>query len=227
MDPETYKNIQDVKSDGLATVLAHGQVDATHLQAVLNSKSEKVELKAAQSALKHPSVDEEDPPTGTWKAAIVTQRARSDGLYKVLLGIAGVDQPRVQRYLRQMATVGMNLQKKDLVHTGSRLLHFDVDKETGMPILNYLHKVTCSTDEPVLKRYRTSIMSPELARQHLAQNNRCPDPRDPEKQSIGHAIWGFGLFVYRLSTLSARSIFAEWEAGEFAERDIEVMTHVC
>jgi hypothetical protein len=165
-------------------------------------------------------------------AALVTQ-PRGSGLD--LNTFAGVDRNRVQSCLQQIATVNWQLERRKLVHMGSRLRHFDVSSETESVTLYALHKLTRSATGPIWERYTTSVMPPELAQRYLmcrpesAQTMSGPvyhDSHDDDtasRRSVEVAIYGFGTFVYQLSNRGGRHIFATGANSEFSFHDLEVV----
>lgn len=170
--------------------------------------------------------------------AVVTQPQRTSLDSDFMWDMAGVEKFVMQKYLRQIAELSWELEQEKVVHLGSRLRHFDVDRETDSITLHGLHKLMLIEAGPVWQRYSTSMMPPETARLHL-ERERQPtqktsgpifeDSEDDKRRarSIQHAMWGFGLCVFRLSnTRGAAHLFPTSAKGDFSDPDLEVTSYV-
>eukprot|EP01047_Picozoa_sp_COSAG01_P018603 COSAG01_NODE_1011_length_12147_cov_12.737384_10_plen_299_part_00 len=199
---------------------------------LVRSTSRLVRSSSDDAAAASTEPDEKDLTTGSTGcgqkdqlAAIVTLPKHSN-VEEELIRIAGVDRTKVQKYLCEIAKVHRKLEKAGIVHMGSMAWHFGVDANENV-ILQHLHKLTPSENGPEWKKYRRCLMPPELAHFELSRDEPVDFPSTGSTTSIEHAVWGFGMLVYRLSNKlgSGRDVFDTSADGEIALDDLKVMAY--
>eukprot|EP01047_Picozoa_sp_COSAG01_P041018 COSAG01_NODE_3491_length_6012_cov_3.665201_2_plen_1109_part_00 len=143
------------------------------------------------------------------KAAVVVTRRPRERLHHYLPDIAGIDehQEQVIDILCQIVELQIKLKKIQVLHTGLKMAHFDIE-----PVEDNKKRVELISWDALIPsdatRNGTARLSPKLA-QHmlLVGASSKPDQELETAESEAYHIWSFGHLLYNASTSCGRPLF--------------------